>query len=109
MDLIELWPEDNATAAGIQVAAKPSRPPLPIPYLSINTVLEDQAAVEAPLLKDQAAVEAPLLEDQAVRIETPIKRRAKVTWPPSNSPSTQDNYDLGKVDLNSGGASGQVE
>ena len=35
-----------------QVAAKPSRPSLPVPNPSVNEVLEDQAAVEAPLLED---------------------------------------------------------
>ena len=43
-----------------QVAAKPSWPSLPAPDPPVNNVLEDQAAVEA-----------PMLEDQAVRIETP--------------------------------------
>ena len=31
-----------------QVAAKPSLPSLPVPYPSVNEVLEDQTAVEAP-------------------------------------------------------------
>ena len=42
-----------------QVAAKHSWPSLPVPHPSINEVLEDQAAVEAPLRKDQATVEPP--------------------------------------------------
>ena len=49
-DRIDLGAEDNATAARTHVTAKPSCPSLPTPYLSINMVLEDQVAVEAPLL-----------------------------------------------------------
>ena len=48
-DLIEVGAEDNATTAGIHVTAKLSWSSLPIPYPSVNMVLEDQAAVEAPL------------------------------------------------------------
>ena len=98
-DLIDLgaevtWPslnafstQDNTTAAGIQVAGKPSWPALPIPYPSINKVLEDQAAVEAPLLD----------------------LGAEVTWSSPNIFSTQDNHVLGKFDLIYGGAGGQVK
>ena len=80
------------------MAAKPSWPSLPAAYPPVNKVLDDQAAEEA-----------PLLVDQAVHIETPLELRAEVTWPPSSIFSTQNNHDLGKCDLNSGGASGQVE
>ena len=49
------------------------------------------------------------MEDQVVRIRTPIELRAEVTWPSSNTLSTQDNHNLGKFDPSSGRASGQVE
>ena len=69
--------QDNATATGIKVAAKPS---LPSPYLSINTVWGDQAPVEAPLME----------------------LGAEATWLSSNTFSTQDNHDLNKLVLISG-------
>ena len=72
-------------------------------------LLKGRVAVEVPLLNDRAAVESPLMEDQVVRIRTPIELRAEVTWPSSNTLSTQDNHNLGKFDPSSGRASGQVE
>ena len=79
--------QDNATTAATHVAAKPSWPSLLTPYLPVNTVMEDQAAVEAPLL--ELGVE--------------------ITRSSSNTSSTQDIHDLGSLDLISGGVGGQVE